>query len=108
MDTAARMVEEMSEKALRVLAVAVKTIPALPEGAGIEELESGLTLLGLVGMIDPPRQEAKEAVALCRPMGRDKLLQKAREAHMPLSQHEIRTILSDMAERGLARISSSR
>ena len=69
LDTAARMVEEMSEKALRVLAVAVKTIPALPEGAGIEELESGLTLLGLVGMIDPPRQEAKEAVALCRRAG---------------------------------------
>lgn len=42
------------------------------------------------------------------PMGRDKLLQKAREAHIPLSQHEIRAILSDMADRGLARISRGR
>lgn len=49
--------------------------------------------------------EASEAQ---RPMGRDKLLQKARAAHIPLSQHEIRTILSDMAERGLARVSRGR
>ena len=42
------------------------------------------------------------------PMGREKLLQRAREAHIPLSQHEIRTILSDMAERGLARVSRGR
>ena len=39
------------------------------------------------------------------PMGRDKLLQKAREAHIPLSQQEVRSILSDMAARGLARVS---
>ncbi len=49
--------------------------------------------------------EASEARS---PMGRDKLLQRAREAHIPLSQHEIRTILSNMAERGLARISRGR
>ena len=42
------------------------------------------------------------------PMGRDKLLQKARESHVPLSQQEVRTILSDMAEQGLARISRGR
>lgn len=42
------------------------------------------------------------------PMGREKLLRRAREAHVPLSQHEIRTILSDMAERGLARVSRGR
>ncbi len=35
----------------------------------IEELESGLTFLGLVGMIDPPRPEAKQAVAVCRKAG---------------------------------------
>lgn len=49
--------------------------------------------------------EASEAQS---PMGRDKLLQKAREAHIPLSQHEIRVILSNMAERGLARVSRGR
>ena len=42
------------------------------------------------------------------PMGRDKLLQKARESHVPLSQQEIRTILSEMAEQGLARVSRGR
>lgn len=42
------------------------------------------------------------------PMGREKLLQKAREAHVPLSQHEIRTILTGMADRGLARVSRGR
>ena len=42
------------------------------------------------------------------PMGRDKLLQKAREAHVPLSQQEVRSILSDMAARGLARVSRGR
>jgi len=42
------------------------------------------------------------------PIGRERLLQKAREARVPLSQHEIRTILSGMAERGLARVSRGR
>ena len=42
------------------------------------------------------------------PMGRDKLLQKARESHVPLSQQEVRTILSDMAGQGLARVSRGR
>jgi len=69
LEEAGRMVEEMSRQALRVLAVAAKTIPALPEEPSMEELESGLTLLGLVGMIDPPRPEAKEAVAVCRRAG---------------------------------------
>ena len=42
------------------------------------------------------------------PMGRDKLLQKARESHVPLSQQEVRTILSEMSEQGLARVSRGR
>lgn len=42
------------------------------------------------------------------PMGRDKLLQKARESHVPLSQQEVRTILTEMAEQGLARVSRGR
>lgn len=40
--------------------------------------------------------------------GRDKLLQKAREAHMPLSQQEVRAVLADMAARRLARVSRGR
>ena len=58
--------ESMSEKALRVLAIAYKEIDVIPEEPSPEELESGLTFMGLVGMIDPPRPEAKEAVSVCR------------------------------------------
>ena len=61
--------DEMSADALRVLAVGYKELDALSEEPTSEELEYGLTFLGLVGMIDPPRPEAKEAVAVCRKAG---------------------------------------
>ena len=67
--TAAAMNERMSSAALRVLAVAYKEIDALPKPLTPQSLEHGLTLLGLVGMIDPPRPEAKAAVAVCRQAG---------------------------------------
>lgn len=68
--TAAQAVnEEMSAAALRVLAVACKEIDHVPETPTCEELENGLTFLGMVGMIDPPRPEAKAAVAVCRQAG---------------------------------------
>ena len=63
------MTEEMSENALRVLAVAFKEIDTVPQNPTSDELENGLTLMGLVGMIDPPRPEAKVAVATCRKAG---------------------------------------
>ena len=61
--------DEMSRGALRVLAVGYKFLEEAPEDPTSEELENGLTLLGLVGMIDPPRPEAKAAVATCRQAG---------------------------------------
>ena len=67
--TAKSITESMSEKALRVLAIAYKEIDTIPEEPTSEELENGLTFMGLVGMIDPPRPEAKEAVAVCRKAG---------------------------------------
>lgn len=54
----------MAKKALRVLGVAVK-VGSLEHG----ELENGLTFVGLVGMIDPPRAEVKEAVRVCKEAG---------------------------------------
>ena len=57
----------MAAGALRVLAAAYKPLGAVPHNA--DGLESGLTFLGLAGMIDPPRPEAKRAVALCRSAG---------------------------------------
>ncbi len=66
---AKEITQNMSEQALRVIAVAQKTVDKVPKGALCEDLECGLTLLGLVGMIDPPREEAKSAVAVCREAG---------------------------------------
>ncbi len=54
---------QMAGQALRVLGVATKTHTTL------ETAEHGMTFLGLVGMIDPPRPEAKDAVATCKSAG---------------------------------------
>lgn len=66
---AAEMNYEMSNSALRVLALAYKELDEVPENPSSELLENNLIFLGLVGMIDPPRPEAKEAVAVCRKAG---------------------------------------
>ncbi|HZO30073.1 MAG TPA: HAD-IC family P-type ATPase, partial [Chloroflexota bacterium] len=55
--------QSMASEALRVLAVAAKP------GATVQSAESEMTLLGLVGMIDPPRPEAAEAIETCRHAG---------------------------------------
>lgn len=69
LEAARSMVDTMSSDALRVLAIAYKEIDALPENPSSENLECGLTLMGLVGMIDPPRPEVKTAVDVCRRAG---------------------------------------
>lgn len=61
--------EEMAERALRVLGVAYKDISAIPEELSSETLETGLTFVGLIGMIDPPRMEVRQAVAECYAAG---------------------------------------
>ncbi len=60
---------EMAGRALRVLGVAYKDIPAIPAELTSEDLENGLTFVGLIGMIDPPRMEVKQAVAECYSAG---------------------------------------
>ena len=69
LEKAKQWTESMSRDALRVLAVGYKEIDVIPENPTSEELENGLTFMGLVGMIDPPRPEAKDAVAICRKAG---------------------------------------
>jgi len=62
--------EEMANQALRVLAVAYKELPkAETKKYTEEELECDLVFIGLAGMIDPPRDEAKGANELCRKAG---------------------------------------
>ena len=60
--------EDMAKRALRVLAFGYKDVDSV-DTADVAGTESGLTFCGLVGMIDPPRQEAKTAVAECRRAG---------------------------------------
>lgn len=62
-------VNEMATKGYRVLGYAMKTISALPEELYTDEIESSLTLIGFAGMIDPPREEAKQAVEECKQAG---------------------------------------
>lgn len=61
--------ERMSESALRVLAIGYKYIDEIPANLRPQDIEHSLTLLGVVGMIDPPRPEAKAAVELCAKAG---------------------------------------
>jgi len=59
--------EAMALAGLRVLAVACRRVDALPEG--LLDLEQNMLFLGLVGLMDPPRAEAMQAVAECRSAG---------------------------------------
>ncbi|MCI9264828.1 MAG: calcium-translocating P-type ATPase, PMCA-type [Oscillospiraceae bacterium] len=61
--------DSMAEKALRVLGVACKTLERLPPVLDSETVERGLTFLGLLGMMDPPRAEVGAAVEQCRRAG---------------------------------------
>jgi Ca2+-transporting ATPase len=60
--------EAMARDALRVLAIAYKQVPKRDRYAEAE-LEADMTLLGYAGMMDPPREEAVEAVRVCRQVG---------------------------------------
>lgn len=61
--------EKMSSESLRVLAIGYKIIKEVPDVLSSEELEHNLVFVGLLGMIDPPRPEAKKAVATCKKAG---------------------------------------
>jgi Ca2+-transporting ATPase len=61
--------EKMAEEGLRVLGFALKRWNEIPDGITPEKVETGLTLIGLSGMMDPPREEAKQAVAECMTAG---------------------------------------
>ena len=64
-----RRAERLAAEGQRVLALALKRLPADADGLSFADVDSGATLLGLVGLIDPPRSEALEAVRQCRAAG---------------------------------------
>jgi Ca2+-transporting ATPase len=61
--------EQLAGEGYRVLALARRELPALPQPVQPEAIERDLTLLGLVALIDPPRPEAAQAVADCLAAG---------------------------------------
>ncbi|MCL5978559.1 MAG: cation-translocating P-type ATPase [Nitrospirae bacterium] len=64
-----RTSERMAADGLRILCLAVRQWDVMPDDMSPENVEAGLTILGLAGMMDPPREEAREAVGLCKTAG---------------------------------------
>ncbi len=63
------LVEAQALEGRRVLALAMRTLPADTRSIGHGDVDHGLVLLGIAGLIDPPREEAIHAVAQCRAAG---------------------------------------
>ena len=61
--------DHLAQQGMRVLAVAFRTIADLAQQGAVETVEKGLTLIGMFGMIDPPRPEVKQAVSTCLAAG---------------------------------------
>lgn len=61
--------EKLAKQGLRVLAFALRRLPHKPDAIDATTVETGLTFIGLAGLIDPPRPEAAEAVAACKAAG---------------------------------------
>jgi Ca2+-transporting ATPase len=68
-DALTRIADRMAGDGLRVLAIAMRRWPQLPDDLTPTNIERDLTLLGFVGLMDPPRVEAREAVQLCQTAG---------------------------------------
>ena len=61
--------DSLAQDGQRVLGIVFRLLSMLPENAEEDVLEREVTFIGLVGMIDPPRQEVKEAVQTCKTAG---------------------------------------
>lgn len=61
--------EKMANEALRVIAVSYKDVSSLPNQINSQNIENDLTFVGLIGMIDPPREGVFEAILTCKRAG---------------------------------------
>ncbi|HEY9490046.1 MAG TPA: cation-translocating P-type ATPase [Chryseosolibacter sp.] len=61
--------DEMAARGYRTLGYALRQFPEMPDTSKGEDIESSLTFIGIAGMIDPPREEAKQAVSECKTAG---------------------------------------
>ncbi|MHB1452222.1 MAG: cation-translocating P-type ATPase [Coriobacteriia bacterium] len=68
-DVSAALVDGWSAEGLRVLAFGMRRLDSLPEDGDCSSLEQDLTLLGYTGLVDPPREEARQAVTTCKTAG---------------------------------------
>nr|WP_294907590.1 cation-translocating P-type ATPase [uncultured Lacibacter sp.] len=68
-DAILKTADEWSSNGIRVIAFGYKLIDALPEPFSYENVETELQFAGLAGMIDPPREEVKQAIAECKAAG---------------------------------------
>lgn len=68
-DAVLQTAEEWSQNGIRVIAFGYKLIDTLPEPFSYENVETDLQFAGLAGMIDPPREEVKQAITECKAAG---------------------------------------
>ena len=68
-DAVKKIYDSMSEEALRVLAFAYRNLDGIDPGIYAEESEKALVWVGLMAMIDPPRQDVGKAIADCQNLG---------------------------------------
>ena len=61
--------DELAQKGMRVLGVALRGLESAPNNTAVETLEHDLVFVGMLGIIDPPRAEVKVAIQICQTAG---------------------------------------
>jgi Ca2+-transporting ATPase len=103
----------MASEAMRVIAIAYADLPSELKELGEQDIRGNLVLVGLAGMADPPRQEAKEAVRLCKQAGIKVVMitgdnkvtaeSIARQLELPAGRAITGTELQEMSDEELSR-----